>query len=95
MPNHDLTVESFWAPGWAHNDQRDFCSFYRFPKNKTLAEVVEFSKLQKFLIHSEVIVCLIKQEVVIAISVKQRRLIGQNCKHIINGAKDLHRYLGR
>ncbi|VEN38825.1 unnamed protein product [Callosobruchus maculatus] len=34
-----------------------------------------------------------KQEVVIAISVKQRRLIGQNCKHIINGAKDLHRYL--
>ncbi|VEN36098.1 unnamed protein product [Callosobruchus maculatus] len=34
-----------------------------------------------------------KQEVVIAISVKQRRLIGQNCKHIINGAKHLHRYL--
>ncbi|VEN51444.1 unnamed protein product [Callosobruchus maculatus] len=65
--------------------------FYRFPK--TLAEVVEFSKLQKFLIHSEVIVCLIKQGVVIAISVKQRRLIGQNCKHIINGAKHLHRYL--
>ncbi|VEN51445.1 unnamed protein product [Callosobruchus maculatus] len=61
--------------------------FYRFPK--TLAEVVEFSKLQKFLIHSE------KQGVVIAISVKQRRLIGQNCKHIINGAKHLHRYLGR
>ncbi|VEN41881.1 unnamed protein product [Callosobruchus maculatus] len=61
---------------------------------RTLA-VVEFSKLQKFLIHSEVIVCLIKQEVVIAISVKQRRLIGQNCKHIINGAKHLHRYLGR
>ncbi|VEN47376.1 unnamed protein product [Callosobruchus maculatus] len=36
-----------------------------------------------------------KQEVVIAISVKQRRLFGQNCKHIINGAKHLHRYLGR
>ncbi|VEN41561.1 unnamed protein product [Callosobruchus maculatus] len=34
-----------------------------------------------------------KQGVVIAISVKQRRLIGQNCKHIINGAKHLHRYL--
>ncbi|VEN64442.1 unnamed protein product, partial [Callosobruchus maculatus] len=43
---------------WTYNNQRDFCKFYRFPKNKTLAEVVEFPKVQKFRIPSEVIACL-------------------------------------
>ncbi|VEN61854.1 unnamed protein product [Callosobruchus maculatus] len=77
MPNHDLTF--ILLPGWAHNNQRDFCSFYRFPKNKTLAEVVKFSKLQKFLIHSER-------------SVQPTSSFSTETR---NGAKHLHRYLGR